>query len=183
MDQEWMQFEIGGEVRVEDIMQRIRAAIAEKQKAGIYTEEGLAELADAKILQFAEEAEIDSVLLERLRSPDHSWNINPSYIITTHRQGIKARLIILAKKIVRPFVRLYTDHLISRQAQINLYFAHVLHNLVREITRMEVKNTNLRHRIDRIEREKDFFERRVKTLEKMVQFKPESESAGEAARR
>jgi hypothetical protein len=173
MNIDWKDFEIGAEVNVEEIMKRIRSAIAEKQKAGIYTEEGLSDLADAKILQFAEEAEIDSILLERLRSPDHGWNISPSYVITSHRKGIQAKLIVLIKKLARPFVRLYTDQIIGRQAQINLYFAHIIHNLVREITRSQVNYTNLVHRVDRIEREKEFFERRVKTLEKMVQFKEE----------
>ncbi len=174
MSDEWMNFEIGADVDVTKIMERIRQAIAEKQKAGIYTEESIAELADAKILQFAEEADIDSVLLERLRSPDHAWNINSSYIISSHRSGLKGKLIVALKKVVRPVIRLYTDHLIGRQAQINLYFAHLLHNLVREITRLQIDHSALRNRVDRIEREKEFLEKRIKTLEKLVQFKDPS---------
>ncbi|MBN1550603.1 hypothetical protein JW979_04000 [bacterium] len=177
MNKDWMNFEIGADINVEEIMQKIRAAIAEKQKAGIYTEESIEELADSKIMQFAEEAEIDSALLERLRSPDHSWNISPSYLITSHRTGIKAGLIKLTKRMVRPFVRLYTDHIFGRQAQINLYFAHLLHNLVRELTRLQINHTSLKHRTDRLEREKEFFEQRIRTLEKMVKFQSDGESA------
>jgi len=102
MTEDWKDFEIGAQVDVTDIMKRIREKIAQKQRNGVYTEESIAELSDAKILQFAEEADIDSVLLERLRSPDHSWNINPSYLITSHHTGLKSKLIIAAKKLVRP---------------------------------------------------------------------------------
>jgi hypothetical protein len=164
---DWKNFEIGAEVDVTEIMNRIRAAIEEKQKSGIYTEESLAELADAKLLQLAEETEIDSVLLERLMSPDQSWNISPSYIITSHRSGFQASLIVWLKKIVRPFIRLYTDHIIGRQAQLNLYFSHLIHNLVRELTRLQIDHSTLKNRIDRIEREKDILEKRLKTFEKL----------------
>ena len=173
---DWMNFEIGAEVDVKDIMCKIREAIAEKQRKGIYTEEGMNELADAKIQQFAEEAEIDSVILERLMSKDHSWNVSPSYVISTHRKGIAARFIILTKKLVRPFIRLYTDQIVGRQSQLNLYFTHIIHNLVRELTRLQIDHNGLKNKIDRIEREKDILEKRVKTIEKMMQFKDQSSS-------
>jgi hypothetical protein len=179
MDDHWKDFEIGADIDVTDIMRRIREAIEKKQKAGIYTEEGINELADARIIEFAEEAEIDSVLLDRLRSPDNSWNINPSYLITSHRSGFSAGLIKLAKVCVRPFVRLYTDQILGRQAQINLYFAHLIHNLVREMTRLQIKITTSDHRLDRIEREKEFLEKRCKTLEKLVKFNDSSDSSYE----
>ncbi len=53
----------------------------------------------------------------------------------------------MAKKLVRPFVRLYTDHLLNRQAQINLYFAHLLHDNIRETARLQVELQALRHRL------------------------------------
>ena len=52
---------------------------------------------------------------------------------------------------MRPFVRLYTDHLLNRQAQINLYLAHLLHNNVRETARLQVELQALRHRVSRLE--------------------------------
>jgi signal recognition particle subunit SEC65 len=174
MADDWKDFEIGTDIDVSQIMEKIRERIARKQKEGIYTEEGIAELTDAKIMQFAEEAEIDSVLLEKLRSPDHSWNIQPSYLITTHRTGFKAKTIVLIKKFIRPFVRLYTDHLVGRQAQINQYFAHLLHNLVRELTRHQIDNNALKARLERLEREKEFLENRVKTFELMAVMKDEN---------
>ncbi|MBN1878492.1 hypothetical protein JW823_00095 [bacterium] len=168
MSNEWKDIEIGAEIDVQKIMEQIRERIAQKRKAGVYTDEGIAELCDARIMQYAEEAEIDSVLLERLRSPDNSWNISPSYVIMTHRSGVSAKTIVWIKKLVRPFIRLYTDHIIGRQAQINLYFAHLVHNLVREVTRQQISHDALTARIERLEREKDFLEHRVKTFESMA---------------
>lgn len=174
MVDDWKDFELGDTVDVTEIMTRIRERIAEKRKAGVYTEEGIAELTDARIMEFAEEAEIDSILLERLRSPDHSWNINPSYIITTHRSGFQARCIVWIKKLVRPFVRLYTDQIVGRQAQINQYFAHLTHNLVRELTRAQIAQDALAARLDRLEREKEYLETRVKTFESMAVFREDN---------
>lgn len=176
MTDDWKDFEIGDDIDVSKIMEQIRKRIAEKRKAGVYTDEGIAELADARIMEYAEEAEIDSVLLERLRSPDHSWNISPSYIITTHRTGLKATLIVNLKKLIRPLVRLYTDQIIGRQAQINQYFAHLIHNLVRETTRAQVRQDAALARLDRLEKEKEYLENRVKTLEKMVVLQTDTDS-------
>ena len=47
--------------------------------------------------------------------------------------------MVQLKKLVRPWVRLYTDHPLSRQAQINLYLHYLCHNLVREVVRLQVE--------------------------------------------
>lgn len=173
MSNGWNDIEIGDQIDVQKIMEQIRQRIAEKRKQGIYTDEGLAELAEARIMEYAEEAEIDSVLLERLRSPDHSWNINPSYLISTHRTGLGAKFIVILKKTVRPFIRLYTDHIVGRQAQINQYLAHLVHNIVRETTRLQISHDSLVAKIDRLEREKELLEHRVKTFETMAVIREE----------
>ena len=75
-------------------------------------------------------------------------------MIRTTRPGLAGRALILTKRLVRPFVRLYTDHLLNRQAQINLYFAHLLHDNVRETARLQVELQALRHRCETLERER-----------------------------
>ena len=57
-----------------------------------------------------------------------------------------------AKKAVRPFVRLYTDHLLNRQAQINLYLAHLLHDNIRETARLQLELQALKARLETLER-------------------------------
>jgi hypothetical protein len=51
-------------------------------------------------------------------------------------------------------VRLYTDHPLSRQAQINLYLHYLGHNLVRELVRLQVETAALRNRVDALQKEK-----------------------------
>jgi hypothetical protein len=46
---------------------------------------------------------------------------------------------------------LYTDHVLNRQAQLNLYMVYLCHNLVRELVRLQLDHTALRNRCDRLE--------------------------------
>jgi hypothetical protein len=87
-------------------------------------------------------------------APDHNWNISTDYRIETHRKGPGARLLVLLKKLVRPWVRLYTDHPLSRQAQINLYLHYLGHNTVRELVRLQVEHAALRNRLDALQKER-----------------------------
>jgi hypothetical protein len=143
----------GVPVDVVAIMKEIRESIQKKRAQGIYTDEEVESLASLRLRAFAEETRIDDKLLERLLGPSHDWNISADYLIRTTRTGLSARALILAKQIVRPFVRLYTDHVLNRQAQLNLYFAHLLHNSVREGARLQLEMQALRHRVEELERE------------------------------
>jgi hypothetical protein len=145
--------ECGAPVDVVAIMKEIRESIQRKRAQGVYTDEEVESLAALRLRAFAEEAKIDDKLLERLLGPTHDWNISVDYLIRTTRTGVSARLLILAKKLVRPFVRLYTDHVLNRQAQLNLYFAHLLHNSIREGARLQLEMQALRHRVQELERE------------------------------
>ncbi|PYQ16815.1 MAG: hypothetical protein DMF80_03580 [Acidobacteria bacterium] len=144
----------GPPVDVVRIMKEIRESIQKKREQGLYTDEEVESLAALRLRAYGEEARIDGKLLERLLGPTHDWNISVDYLIRTTRPGLFGRAVILAKKAVRPFVRLYTDHVLNRQAQVNLYFAHLLHNNVRETARLQVELQALRHRCEALERER-----------------------------
>jgi hypothetical protein len=141
-------------VDVVRIMKEIRESIQKKREEGLYTDEEVESLAGIRLRAYGEEARIDAKLLERLLGPTHDWNVSADYLIRTARPGVAGKALILAKRLVRPFVRLYTDHLLNRQAQINLYFAHLLHNNVRETARLQVELQALRHRCAALERER-----------------------------
>jgi len=136
---------------------RIMGAIREQNRLdrerGVLTGEELEALARERIRRLTEKAHIDPLLLERFLRPGHDWNIATGYLIRSHRQGLPARLSVLAKRLVRPVVRLYTDHLLDRQAQINQYFCHLLHDAVRENVRLEARLGGLEARCARLEAE------------------------------
>lgn len=139
-------------VDVVRIMKEIRESIQKKRERGIYTEEEVESLADLRLRASGERALIDPKLLERLLGDNHDWNIAADYVIRTTRTGPAARALVGIKKLVRPVVRLYTDHVLKRQAQLNLYFAHLLHDDIRETARLQVELKALRHRCDELER-------------------------------
>lgn len=139
-----------GRVDVAAIMARIREKIRGRRDRGLYTDEEVEELSALRLQAFADEAGIDPELLSRLMAPNHDWNISTDYRVETHRAGFGARFVVLLKKLVRPWVRLYTDHPLSRQAQINLYLHYLCHNLVRELVRLQIEHTALRNRVDQL---------------------------------
>lgn len=128
------------------IMEEIRAANRRRRQAGVLTDEELDELARDRFRAYAAEAHIDPRLLERFLSPGHDWNIATDYILRTHRTGLLARLSLHAKRLVRPVVRLYTDHVLNRQTQINQYFCHLLHAAIRENLQLEARLAALERR-------------------------------------
>ena len=137
-----------GTVDVSKVMARIREKIRGRRDLGLYTDDEVEELTALKLQAFADDAGIDPELLSRLMADNHNWNISTDYRIETHRQGYGARLVVLLKRLVRPWVRLYTDHPLSRQAQINLYLHYLCHNLVRELVKLQVEHAALRNRMD-----------------------------------
>jgi hypothetical protein len=138
-------------VDVVAIMSGIRESIRRKRQQGIYTDEESESLALQRVRSYAQDAQIDPRLLDALMGPSHDWNIAPDYAIQTTRRGPFAALLVMAKRAVRPFVRLYTDHLVKRQAQLNLYLAYLVHNAIREAARQQIEIQVLRHRLSVLE--------------------------------
>ena len=152
--EEWTSGDGQGTVDVAAVMARIREKIRGRRDLGLYTDDEVEELTALKLQAFADEAGIDPELLARLMADNQNWNISPDYRIETHRRGIGARAVVQLKKLVRPWVRLYTDHPLSRQAQINVYLHYLGHNLVREVVRLQVETAALRNRVAALEKEK-----------------------------
>jgi hypothetical protein len=139
------------------IMKEIREGIRERRERGFFTHEDVEEETLARLRNYAADALIDPRLLERFLTPGHSWNIATDYFIRSHRSWPWGPLSILIRKIARPFIRLYTDHVLNRQTQINQYFLHVLHHTVRESTRLryEVKALSALISLDSLTRRQD----------------------------
>src|SRR5687768_6340232 len=98
------------------IMAEIRASLELKRAQGIYTDTEADALAEKHLRSYSEDVLIDPRLVEWLHGPGTEWNISPDYAIQTTRSGPVAWLLVTAKKLVRPIVRLYTDPILVRQA-------------------------------------------------------------------
>src|SRR5512139_4154962 len=94
-----------GTVDVAKVMARLRERIRGRRDLGLYTDDEVAELTALKLQAFADDAGIDPELLARLMADNHNWNISTDYRIETHRRGKAARLLILLKKLVHPWIR------------------------------------------------------------------------------
>lgn len=136
---------------VSAIMARIREHNRAARERGVLSDEDVEELARARFRRFAEKAHIDPRLLERFLGPGHDWNISSDYLIRTHRQGLVWQLSLVLKRLVRPVVRLYTDHLIDRQTQVNQYLFHLSTHTIREVVRLEARLHGLERRCAALE--------------------------------
>jgi len=90
----------------------LRQQIDVRRSRGDFTPEDIEALFNERLRQYIADAKIDPRLGDRLRHDSHDWNINSAYRIRTRRQGAGGAVIRFAKRIVRPFVRLYTDHIL-----------------------------------------------------------------------
>ena len=133
---------------VDDLKQEIEV----RRSRGDFTPEDIEALFDERLRQYIADAKIDPRLGDRLRHDSHDWNISSDYRIRTRRRGAGGGLIRFGKRIVRPFVRLYTDHIFNRQAQINLVVWHFLLDSIDRTLRLELEVKKLQHEIDGLKR-------------------------------
>lgn len=134
-------------VDVERIVDDIREEIAGRRAAGDLTTEDIEWLLDQRLKQSIAKARIDDALAARLLHESHDWNTDAGYAIRTKRTGVEGGLIRAAKFLARPFVRLYTDHILNRQSQINLAVWHVLLDSVERGVALEMEVRKLRKEV------------------------------------
>jgi hypothetical protein len=124
----------GGRVDVDRVMSAVREAVRRRRdEPTTPVEVAVGE----RLVELADESGIDAELLAHLLAADGRWNVSPDYRIETHRRGLEARAVVFLKTLARPLVRLYTDPIVTRQAQVNLYLLHVVRSLLTEITRLQ----------------------------------------------
>jgi hypothetical protein len=134
------------------IVAEIRSAAERQRVEGVFTVEDTERKAAERIRSWIEEIPIHPALQRQFHRESYDWNIDTDYEIRSHRTGALVFVLVLVKKIVRPFVKLYTDHILNRQAQINLYFFNVIHKAAVEQVRLEGELALLRDRLEAIER-------------------------------
>ena len=136
------------------LMVEIRQAIERRRRQGFRTPDEIEVLLQERLRSYGERAEIDPRLLKQILHPSNDWNIAVDYLIRTQRGGLAGRALVAAKRLVRPFVRLYTDHILKRQSQLNLYLMCFAQDAARQIVRLEMETAQLKLRIEELSRER-----------------------------
>ncbi len=187
-------------VDVEQIMRQIRARVREKRGVD-YTEAEVQQLAKVKLEKFLDPRGVRSDLIEQFRRrerapspPLRKLEIEPFSIYGTHRG-----LLRWTRRMLQPILKLFVNlnplvHFVwnqtEAQAAINgeieqwmrrreqidakmdpLYF-ELLHNLVVELTRTGIEVHNLKMRVESLSSRLDFDERRGRSLERVVEYRP-----------
>lgn len=130
------------------IVDEIREEIGRRRAAGDLTAEDIEWLIEKRLKASIGKAHIDETLAARLLHESHDWNTDTGYEIRTKRTGFQGSLVRAAKFLARPFVRLYTDHILNRQSQINLAVWHILIDSVERNTALEMEVRKLRKEVD-----------------------------------
>ena len=136
-----------GPIEVNKIVDDIRGEIVRRREAGDLTPEDIEWLLERRLKASIAKARIDDTIAARLLHESHEWNIDTGYEIRTTRSGFSGLLIRAAKFLVRPFVRLYTDHILNRQSQLNLAMWHVLLDAVEHTTALEMEIRKLQKEV------------------------------------
>jgi hypothetical protein len=189
-------------VDVTEIMQKVREKIA-KGKFNLMSHEDLDELTGLNFVFPSSPSEIGDELIDNFESPEkpwnlniseiynhfyeegQDWNLNPGYKIISHRK-LSGQIIIIFKKLISPFIRLYTDYLVYRQAKINhdffkasenivrdqgrinQYLGFINHNLIKELTKTKLQLDSLECTITQMKSQIELLEKREKSLEDMI---------------
>ncbi len=179
-------------VDVEQIMRQIRARIREKRGAD-YTEAELHELASVKLEKFLDPRGLRSDLVEQFRrqrehvsSPPLSKLPDPS-VYASHRGALTT-----IRRLLNPLLKLFMNptplmHAVAAQGAINdeieswmrrreqvddVLHYELLHNLVVEVTRLGIEVHNMKMRVESLSSRMDFDERRARSLEGVVEYRP-----------
>jgi hypothetical protein len=137
----------GAPLDVAKMVEEIREEIQKRRAAGDLTTEDIEWLLEERLKQSIAKARIDESLAARLLHESHDWNTDTGYEVRTTRKGLSSAVIRAAKFVVRPFVRLYTDHILNRQSQINLAMWHILLDEVERSTALEMEIRKLQKEV------------------------------------
>ena len=180
-------------VKVEQIMEQVRARIREKRGVD-YTEHQIRELAAVKLEKFLDPKGVRSDLLEQFRRaqrihppPDPgNYAFGEHTLYESHRAPLR-----WIRRLLRPVLKLFFNpnpliQALHIQSQLNttttkreatreqfdqLHF-EVMHNLVIETTRMGIEIKNLKMRVESLTSRLEFNERRARALESVVAYAP-----------
>ncbi|MFN8094964.1 MAG: hypothetical protein U0599_22580 [Vicinamibacteria bacterium] len=181
-----MSFEIKADgIDVQKLLADVHARIAERMESGLYTEAELRYIAERPLEGVVGAHELRADLFDEFKARDAQWNyaFDPETIYRSSR-GAAGRFLGLARRALRPVQKLFWNPTpmiaaLSRQADLNRFSVHLLHNLVLELSRLNLEVQELRNRNLQLAARLEALERREKTLESMVAWRDDAKEGAE----
>lgn len=180
-----MSFEVKAEgLDLQRLLADVHRAIAERRESGLYTEEELRFIAERPLEGVLSARELRPELLELFRSHDAQWNFSfEKETIYRSSRGLLGRALESARRLLAPVQKLFWNPnpmiaALSRQSDLNRFYVHLLHNLVLELSRLNLDAQELRNRNLQLQGRLEALERREKTLETMVVYRDERAGGG-----
>jgi len=181
-----MSFEVKGEgVDLQRLLAEVHRRVAERQD-GLYTDEELRFIAERPLEGVLQGRELRADLVDEFRARDADWNyaFGPETLYRSSR-GLVGRALETARRLLRPVQKLFWNPVpmiaaLSRQSDLNRFQVHLLHNLVLELSRLNLELQELRSRNLQLVGRLEALERRERTLEGMVAYRdaPAKDGAG-----
>lgn len=169
-----MSFEIKADgVDAEQIGRMIREQV-EARRGELYSDEEIRALAERGLEAVLRAGELRSALLEEFRARDGQWNYSfETDTIYRSSRGVVGQALGAIRAILRPVQKLFWNpnpmiSALSRQSDLNRYYVHLLHNLVLELSRLNLELQELRNRNLQLSGRLELLARREKTLEEML---------------
>lgn len=160
-----------GSVDVEKVMQGVRERIAEKKRAGLLTDAEVREIAGHPLHPVLEPHDLQSRLLGEVLETPSRWNFafDPGTIYRSSRGSA----LETVRRFLRPVQKLFWNPTpviaaLARQSELNAAYAHILHNLTLELTRLNLEVQDLKQRALQMQARAEFQARRNKTLEELL---------------
>jgi hypothetical protein len=182
-----MSFEVKAEgVDIERLLADVHNRIEERRTAGLYTDEELRFIAERVLEGVLSGRDLRADLMDEFRARDGQWNFSfDEETLYRSSRGAVGRALEAARRVLRPVQKLFWNpnpmiSALSRQSDLNRFSVHLLHNLVLELTRLNLEVQELRNRNLQMAGRLEALARREKTLEGMVAYREEGPKDGGA---
>lgn len=182
-----MSFEVkADDVDVERLLADVHNRIEERRKAGLYTDEELRFIAERALEGVLTGRDLRADLVEEFRARDAQWNFAfDEETLYRSSRGLLGRALEASRRLLRPVQKLFWNPnpliaALSRQSDLNRFSVHLLHNLVLELSRLNLEVQELRNRNLQVTGRLEALARREKTLEGMVAYRDEGAKDGSA---
>ena len=149
------------EIDVKEIMKEIQRRVEEKRKKGIYTED-----LDAIANNVLRNTEMPDEVEYYLQKVNVSWFLDDQTVTTIHK-GLKGKLLLLEKKVVKSIVRPWLCAVVDTQREFNSLVVKLLNALVRKLERDSI---SVNGRIKSVEDKMENIAERVGIREKSDAF-------------